>query len=156
MCLILYISLLGIRFYIQQELEVALFVVLIISLIVTFILDTIISHKIYKARTNKYGDILTIFNILSLDYYDLYFFLYLEISEDFYSRGNIMIINFASTLAYDENEVCLEIVAEKDEIIKIGDVITIPMVDHSFKQREITDMYRDFKNRKKARSYFLK
>lgn len=67
-----------------------------------------------------------------------------------------MIINFASTLAYDENEVCLEIVAEKDEIIKIGDVITIPMVDHSFKQREITDMYRDFKNRKKARSYFLK
>ena len=62
-----------------------------------------------------------------------------------------MIINFASTLAYDENEVCLEIVAEKDEIIKIGDVITIPMVDHSFKQREITDMYRDFKNRKKGK-----
>lgn len=67
-----------------------------------------------------------------------------------------MIINFASTLAYDENEVCLEIVAEKDEIIKIGDVITIPMVDHSFKQREITDMYRILKTGKKARSYFLK
>lgn len=65
-----------------------------------------------------------------------------------------MIINFASTLAYDENEVCLEIVAEKDEIIKIGDVITIPMVDHSFKQREITDMYRDFKNRKKGKELF--
>lgn len=60
-----------------------------------------------------------------MDYYDLYFFLYLEISEDFYSGGNIMIINFASTLAYDENEVCLEIVAEKDEIIKIGDVILL-------------------------------
>ena len=44
---------------------IALFIVLIISLIVTFILDTIISHKIYKARANKYGDILTIFNILS-------------------------------------------------------------------------------------------
>lgn len=67
-----------------------------------------------------------------------------------------MIINFASTLAYDENEVCLEIVAEKDEIIKIGDVITIPMVDHSFKQREITDMYRDFKNRKKGKELFSK
>ena len=67
-----------------------------------------------------------------------------------------MIINFASTLAYDENEVCLEIVAEKDEIIKIGDVITIPMIDHSFKQREITDMYRDFKNRKKGNELFPK
>lgn len=65
MCLILYISFTGHSFYIQQELEVALFIVLIISLIVTFILDTIISHKIYKARANKYGDILTIFNILS-------------------------------------------------------------------------------------------
>ena len=64
-CVLSFISvLLGIRFYIQQELEVALFIVLIISLIVTFILDTIISHKIYKAP-NKYGDILTIFNILS-------------------------------------------------------------------------------------------
>ena len=61
-CVLSFISvLLGIRFYIQQELEVALFIVLIISLIV----DTIISHKIYKARANKYGDILTIFNILS-------------------------------------------------------------------------------------------
>ena len=65
-CFLSFISvLLGIRFYIQQELEVALFIVLIISLIVTFILDTIISHKIYKTRANKYGDILTIFNILS-------------------------------------------------------------------------------------------
>ena len=56
----------GIRFYIHQELEMVLFIILVISLIVTFILDTIISHKIYKARTNKYGDILTIFSILSL------------------------------------------------------------------------------------------
>ena len=65
-CVLSFISvLLGIRFYIQQELEVALFIVLIISLIVTFILDTIISHKIYISHTNKYGDILTIFNILS-------------------------------------------------------------------------------------------
>ena len=32
-----------------------------------------------------------------------------------------MIINMASTSAYDENEVQLEVVAEKGEIIKIGD-----------------------------------
>ena len=56
---------LGIYFYIHKELEIVLFIILIISLIITFILDTIISHKIYISHTNKYGDILTIFNILS-------------------------------------------------------------------------------------------
>lgn len=66
--------------------------------------------------------------------------------EDFYNGENVMIIKFACTSAYDENEVCIEIVAEKGEIIKVGDVITIPMIDHTFEQREITDMYRDFKN----------
>lgn len=56
---------LSIYFYIHNKLETALFIILIISLIVTFILDTIISHKIYKARTSKYSDILTIFSILT-------------------------------------------------------------------------------------------
>ena len=56
---------LGIYFYIHKELEIVLFIMLIISLIITFILDTIISHKIYISHTNKYGDVLTIFNILS-------------------------------------------------------------------------------------------
>ena len=56
---------LGIYFYIHKELEIVLFIILIISLIITFILDTIISHKIYIRHINKYGDILTIFNILS-------------------------------------------------------------------------------------------
>ena len=51
---------LGIYFYIHKELEIVLFIILIISLIITFI-----SHKIYISHTNKYGDILTIFNILS-------------------------------------------------------------------------------------------
>lgn len=67
-----------------------------------------------------------------------------------------MIINMASTSAYDENIVYLEIIAEKDEVIKIGDIITIPMNDHTFKQREIIDMYRDFKKWKKENVYFLK
>lgn len=67
-----------------------------------------------------------------------------------------MIINFACTSAYDENEVYLEIVAEKGEIIKVGDIITIPMIDHTFEQREITAMYRDFKNWKKGKESFSK
>ena len=57
---------LGTRFFINKELEIALFIILIISLIITFILDAIIAHKIFDSRTNKYGDILTVFNILSL------------------------------------------------------------------------------------------
>ena len=62
-----------------------------------------------------------------------------------------MIINMASTSAYDENEVQLEVVAEKGEIIKIGDIITIPMNDHTFEQRVITDMYRDWKKWKRGK-----
>ena len=65
-----------------------------------------------------------------------------------------MIINMASTSAYDENIVYLEIIAEKDEVIKIGDIIIIPMNDHTFKQREIIDMYRDFKKWKKGKCLF--
>lgn len=57
---------LGARFFINKELEIVLFIILVISLIITFILDTIIAHRIYKSRANKYGDILTVFNILSL------------------------------------------------------------------------------------------
>ena len=57
---------LGTHLYIHQETEIVLFFILVINLIITFILDTIIAHRIYKSHTNKYGDILTVFNILSL------------------------------------------------------------------------------------------
>lgn len=53
-------------FYIHKELEIVPFIILIVILIITFILDTIIAHRIFKSRTSKYGDILTVFNILSL------------------------------------------------------------------------------------------
>ena len=66
-CILSFITIcLGTRFYINKELEIVLFIILIINLIITFILDTMIAHRIYKSRTNKYGDILTVFNILSL------------------------------------------------------------------------------------------
>ena len=66
-CILSFIAIcLGTRFYINKELEIVLFIILVISLIITFILDTMIAHRIYKSRANKYGDILTVFNILSL------------------------------------------------------------------------------------------
>lgn len=42
-----------------------------------------------------------------------------------------MIILSAATLAYDDNEVHLDIKTEKGEIVTLGDSILIPMNDHS-------------------------
>ena len=67
-----------------------------------------------------------------------------------------MIFKMASTSAYDENEVEVYILAEKGETIRIGDIITIPMNDHTFEQREITAMYRDRKKWEKENAYSLK
>ena len=54
-----------------------------------------------------------------------------------------MIFQMASTSAYDKNEVQVYIIAEKGETIRIGDIIAIPMNDHTFEQREIIAMYRE-------------
>ena len=62
-----------------------------------------------------------------------------------------MIFQMASTSAYDKNEVQVYIIAEKGETIRIGDIIAIPMNDHTFEQREITAMYRDRKMWEKGR-----
>ena len=65
-----------------------------------------------------------------------------------------VIFTFATTSAYDNDEVELTIHTENGETVKIGDVITIPMTDHSFVEREITGMYRDWKKRKKGKEKF--
>ena len=62
-----------------------------------------------------------------------------------------MIFQMASTSAYDENEVQVCILAEKGETIRIGDIIAIPMNDHTFEQREIMAMYRDRKKWEKRK-----
>ena len=56
-----------------------------------------------------------------------------------------MIFTSASASGYDENITLIGITAEKGEVIGVGDTITIPMNDHTFEQREIIDMYRDWK-----------
>ncbi len=67
---------------------------------------------------------------------------------------HIMIFQMAGTSAYDKNEVEVSILAEKGETIRIGDIITIPMNDHTFEQREITAMYRDRKKWEKGKCLF--
>lgn len=42
------------------------FILLLMALLAVFILDTLIAHRIYKSRAGKYGDVLTVFTVLSL------------------------------------------------------------------------------------------
>ena len=64
-----------------------------------------------------------------------------------------MIFTSASASGYDENITLIGITAEKGEVIRVGDTITIPMNDHTFEQREIIEIGR---SGKRARTYFLK
>ncbi len=56
-----------------------------------------------------------------------------------------MIFLGAATLAYDENEIHLDIETEKGESIALGDIITIPMNDHSFEKREVVGIFKNWK-----------
>ena len=56
----------GIYCYNLSVLEPIAFAMFLVFLLLGFILDIVISHKIYKNATKKYGDILTILSILSL------------------------------------------------------------------------------------------
>lgn len=53
-------------FYVCRELNTLWFILLLMALLAVFILDTLIAHRIYKSRAGKYGDILTVFTVLSL------------------------------------------------------------------------------------------
>lgn len=48
-----------------------------------------------------------------------------------------MKITMAATSAYDENEIHIHFTTQKGECISIGDMIDIPMIDHSYEKREI-------------------
>lgn len=65
-----------------------------------------------------------------------------------------MIIMMAAVSAYDEDEVLLSIKTEEGECIRIGDVIAIPMNDHTYENREVTDMYRDWNKWRKGKGLF--
>ena len=64
-----------------------------------------------------------------------------------------MIFTSAATSAYDENEIYLSIRTEPGESVKIGDTITIPMNDHTFEQREITGMLRNWEKYEKGKEH---
>ena len=53
-------------FYVCRELNTLWFILLLMALLAVFILDTLIAHRIYKSRAGKYGDVLTVFTVLSL------------------------------------------------------------------------------------------
>ena len=57
-------------FYVCRELNTLWFILLLMALLAVFILDTLIAHwkarYLYKSRAGKYGDVLTVFTVLSL------------------------------------------------------------------------------------------
>ena len=56
-----------------------------------------------------------------------------------------MIILGAATLAYDDNEIHLDIQTEQNETINLGDIIDIPMNDHSTEQRTVVGIFKNWK-----------
>ena len=56
----------GIYCYIQIEINPIMFGIFLICVLVGFILDSVISHKIYINVSKKFGDILTILSVITL------------------------------------------------------------------------------------------
>lgn len=56
----------GLYCYFQTEFNYIFFIMFLICIFVSFILDIVVSHKIYKNVTPKYGDILTVLSVISL------------------------------------------------------------------------------------------
>lgn len=55
----------GLHCYFQAEFNYIVFIIFLICIFVGFILDIVVSHKIYKNVTPKYGDILTVLSVLT-------------------------------------------------------------------------------------------
>ena len=62
----LFIVLFGIYFFVNTKTNYIIVCIFILCLLLSFILDTILSYKIYSKAVNKYSSLLTVLNILSL------------------------------------------------------------------------------------------
>lgn len=56
----------GLYCYFQTEFNYIVFIMFLICILVGFIIDIVVSHKIYINVTQKYGDILTVLSVLTL------------------------------------------------------------------------------------------
>ena len=62
----LFIVLFGIYFFVNTKTNYIIVCIFILCLLLSFILDTILSYKIYSKAVNKYSSLLTVLNILSI------------------------------------------------------------------------------------------
>ena len=62
----LLIVLFGIYFFVNTTTNYIIVCIFILCLLLSFILDTILSYKIYSKAVNKYSSLLTVLNVLSL------------------------------------------------------------------------------------------
>lgn len=56
----------GLYCYFAKTSKIEHFGIFLLSVAIGFLLDNIVSHKLYKKVTQKYADILTVFSVLSL------------------------------------------------------------------------------------------
>ena len=63
-----------------------------------------------------------------------------------------MIILGAATLAYDDNEIHLNVQTEQNETINLGDTIDIPMNDHSIEKRKVIRIFKNWKKWRDGKS----
>ena len=56
-----------------------------------------------------------------------------------------MIIHGAATLADDEDEIHLDIETEAGESVQLGSIVSVPMNDHSFEEREVIGIFKNWK-----------
>lgn len=63
-----------------------------------------------------------------------------------------MVILGAATLAYDDNEIHLDIRTEQNEVISLGDIVEIPMNDHSTEQRKVVGIFKDWRKWRDGKS----
>ena len=56
------------------------------------------------------------------------------------------------TLAYDDNEIHLNVQTEQNETINLGDTIDIPMNDHSIEKRKVIGIFKNWKKWRDGKS----
>ena len=67
-------------------------------------------------------------------------------------RQKFMIIVGAAALAYDDNEIHLDIQTDQNETVSLGDTIDIPMNDHTTEHRKVVGIFKDWKKWKNGKT----
>lgn len=77
----------GVFFYLKPTFYAELFGIFLLLILINFILNIVVSHNIFKKALSKYGDILTIFSVLTLGLLRPIFLFVLRNKQELYLKG---------------------------------------------------------------------